>query len=165
MNMTIHFWKWYFCLLLLVLGRQVEAQEGWKIYEYPVASCALSFPAMPSTAQEDNVWTAQAKSDNVVYQAVVYFNEDYNPSNAEAVIKESVEGFINPTTDKIIQTERVQMQGLPAQKIQVQSQDGTALVFCTWVGKGKLYQMAIIGNDIASTLRKAQQFLDSFKQK
>lgn len=154
-----------YCFLFCLAGRQGQAQDAWKTYAYNEVACSLSFPIAPTTAQEDNVWTAQAKSENTVYQVVVYLNKDYNGIQTEAVLKESLEGFINPATDKITKQETLQMHGCPAQKIQIQSQDGTFLVFCTWVGKGKLYQMAVAGTNPAQTISKAQLFLDGLKMR
>lgn len=159
--MNTHFIKIWICFSLLLFGRQAIAQDVWKEYKFDNVGCAASFPIQPATAQENSIWTAQAKSENTIYQIVVYLNQSY--SDVEATLTESVEGFINPAIDEIVKREDIRINGLPAKQIQVRSQDGTFLVFRTWVGKGKLYQVAVAGTNPTQTLAKAQKFLDSLK--
>lgn len=151
---------WILLTSAYLLAPQAYAQT-WGKYSFAQAGCSASFPTEPATAQENGVWTAQAKQDNIIFQIVVYLNKAYTKANSEAVLNESIEGFINPATDKIEKKENVEIAGLPAQQIQVRSQDGSYLVFRTIVGKNKLYQIAIAGTNPAQTLAQAKKFLDS----
>ncbi len=151
------------CLFFALACPTIQAQTDWKSYPYPAVNCSINFPAPPTTAQEGDVWTAQAKHEDVIYQIVVYINKQYAKTNVEAVLAESMNGFINPATDQIEKTESLIINGLPAKQVYVRSQDGSYLVFQTLASNTKLYQLAIAGTNPAQTAAKAKKFLDSFK--
>lgn len=150
-------------LCFIITTPVLYAQSTWKNYAYPQASCSIDFPETPTTAKEGDVWTAQTKSENTIYQIVVYLNKQYAKSNAEAILTESLNGFINPATDQIEKVETLQVFGLPAKQVYVRSQDGSYLIFRTFVSDTKLYQLAIAGTNPAQTVSKSKKFLDSFK--
>jgi|GEM_PF-3113416 len=150
-------------VLFLSYINNAYAQSAWQIYQYPKAGCSADFPEQPTTAQERDVWTAQAKSKDIIYQIVVNLNKQYAKNNFEAIIAESIDGFINPATDKIEKTETLTISNLPAKQVHVRSQDGTYLVFCTIVNNTALYQIAVAGTNMAQTVASAKRFLDSLK--
>ena len=150
-------------LLILILCASAVQAQTWQTYNFAQASCSASFPVAPTSAQENAMWTAQAKSNNIIYQIVVKNNASYTQSNSEALLSESIAGFINPTTDKIEKRESLTVGGLPAKQVYVHSQDGTYIIFQVVVGGGKLYQIAVMGTNPAQTLTNAKKFLESFK--
>jgi hypothetical protein len=150
------------CIFFICFALTAQAQT-WQNYDFTAVGCKISFPIAPASAQEGNVWTAQAKQDNNIYQIAVHLNKSYTNANSESVLEESITGFVNPATDHIDKQENLTIDGLPAKQIQASSQDGTYIVFRVIVGKNKLYQLAIMGTNPAKTLTNAQKFLDSFK--
>ena len=150
------------CLLLLSLAYPAQAQT-WETYKFTQAGCSAMFPEKPDTAQEGDIWTAQAKENDIIYQIVVSAKSSTTANNTTTLLNETINGFINPTTDKIEKSESLQMNGLPAKQVSVRSQDGTYLILRAVVSDSKLYQIAIAGTNAAQTTTQAQKFLNNFK--
>ncbi len=150
-------------LLLVAVITTFAFQTNWSTFSFSKVGFRMKFPERPTTTDENRLLLAKAQIGTNTFQTAVHYQRSFDLREAETLLKESVEGFINTATDKIIsRRDKFKVQNYPAQEVRLQTNDGFFILFRTVITEKQLFQFVITSKGKFAEASLISEFLDSF---
>lgn len=156
--------KNYIFIILLFAGLSgFSGDAEWKLYTFNKASFKMQFPKRPQVTTKNDVLIAKASLDGVGYSVSVILNKEFDLSNAQALLDQSVKGFIDKKTDKVVDEEYMKIAGYSAKEVRIKTSQGIRMIFRIVLTKNKLYQFVLASPDFFVNNSISKKFLNSFQ--
>lgn len=151
------------CLVMATVLTSFAFQTSWSTFIFNKVGFKLKFPERPTTIDENRQLLAKAQLNEHTFQVAVHYQRSFELRNAQTLLKESVDGFINPSTDKVLsRKDNFKVQNYPAQEVRLQTNDGFFIVFRTVITEKQLFQFVVTSKGKFTDDTLIREFLDSF---
>ncbi len=151
------------CLIMAVVLTAFAFQASWSTFVFNKVGFKLKFPERPLTIDENRQLLAKAQLNVSTFQVAVHYQRTFDLGNAQTLLKESVDGFINPSTDKILlQRDNFKVQSYPAREVRLKTNDGFFILLRTVITEKQLFQFVITSKGKFAEDTLVSTFLDSF---
>jgi len=150
--------------LVFCLTTSFTWQQTWGTFLFRSASFKMKFPKLPDATDKDNLLLANVQADGLTFQVAAHYKKNFDLKKASSLLKESIDGFINSGSDKIIsQKDNFTVENSPAREVRIQTSDGMYIIFRTVITKDCLFQFVLTSSSGFPAESVSDGFLNSFE--
>jgi hypothetical protein len=151
--------KKYFLLFLCITFIKINTfAQNWEKIKVASWQFQISLPSNAQQVIDNDACVLVGKAEGHKFQVIVKKNEAQASENA--LLNESMNGFVDTQTDKIVSRKDIKVQNFVGKELNITTNKGKEIVMRTIIAKNKTYLLIVLANNLDD--KNVKQFFNSF---
>ncbi|TAE72921.1 MAG: hypothetical protein EAZ85_08625 [Bacteroidetes bacterium] len=152
--------KNYYFFFLFLFFPFTNFAQNWQKTKINAWDFEILLPENSQKVIDNDACVLIGKVDNTKYQVIVKKNQ---VSDANVLLKEGIDGFIEEGKDEIISNEKIKVDNYPAREARLNTFKGKKVIIRVIVAKNKTFMLVVYASQIDED--NANKFFNSFSIK
>ncbi len=149
--------KYYYLLFLFLFIPLISFAQNWQKTKISSWDFEISIPENYQKVIDNDACVLIGKSDKTKFQVIVKKNQ---VNEANVLINESMAGFVDENSDKILNNQNIKVDNYPAKELKLTTSKGKNVVMRIIIAKNKTFMLIVSATQIDEEDMKT--FFNSF---